>query len=80
MSSLYRARIHGIVFSELYRSRAFWALRVMVQLSAWCFFVGLFIYLFYIKQAVFSFVLCGSCLCFIAYCIVGHWLGKVSES
>jgi Family of unknown function (DUF6535) len=80
ISPLYRARIHEIVASELYHSRAFWALRVMVHLSAWCFFVGLFIYLFHTNQAVFSVFLCCSCLCFIASFIVGHWLGKASES
>jgi Family of unknown function (DUF6535) len=80
ISSLYRARMHEIVASELYHSLAFWALRVMMHLSAWFFFVGISIYLFNINQAVFGPVFCCACLCFIAYCIVGFWLGKVSAS
>ncbi|KAH9971423.1 hypothetical protein BGW80DRAFT_1322369 [Lactifluus volemus] len=51
----------------------------MIHLSAWCFFIGLFIYLFHINKAVFGVFLCCSCLCFIAYCIVGHWLVKVPD-
>jgi Family of unknown function (DUF6535) len=78
-SPLCRARMHEILASELYHSWAFWALRVMIHLSAWCFFIGLFIYLFHINKAVFGVFLCCSCLCFIAYCIVGHWLVKVCE-
>jgi Family of unknown function (DUF6535) len=80
ITPFYRARMHEIVANELYHSRAFWALRVMMHLSAWFFFVGISIYLFNINQAVFSPVFCCACLCFITYCIVGFWLGNVSAS
>jgi Family of unknown function (DUF6535) len=78
ISPLYRARVREIVTSELYDSLAFWALRVMINLSAWFFFSGLSVYLFNINRTVFGPVFCCVCLCFIACCFVAYWLVMVS--
>jgi Family of unknown function (DUF6535) len=80
LSPHYRARMHEILSSEFYDSRAFVPLVLMLWLSPLFFFTGLSIYLFNISRVVFGAVLGCICLCFIAFFFILHWLDKVSAS
>ncbi|KAH9972991.1 hypothetical protein BGW80DRAFT_278251 [Lactifluus volemus] len=80
LSPHYRARMHEILSSEFYDSRAFVPLVLMLWLSPLFFFTGLSIYLFNISRVVFGAVLGCICLCFIAFFFILHWLDKLGRN
>ena len=77
----HRARVQEVVSNvyQAWRAPITWSLTIMVYLSAWCFFMGLSIYGFYISRDVFAAVFPVGWVCAFAFGIFEYRLSAVSE-